>query len=370
MPAGLQPAPFGHSGTDPGCGRGSYRRRRSSPTARTPRVMASFDVVSEVDRQEVRNAVDQAQREIGTRFDFKGTNSSIEQADLVLTLRSVSEDRLTALRQVLEEKLVKRQVSLKGLEYGDVEEATQGTVRQTATIKVGISSDKAREINRLIKEKGPKGVSSQTQGESVRVHEQEARRPAGRHAAASGRPTSASRSSSTTAATDGRHRGRPRLRWRHGLRLPARPARLGVPADRPRPDVDLHEPRRHRVRRRRAAAARRADLPALHDAVLGDRLRADRRRVAASGTSSSPSACCSTSAPGSAAAARAVAATSAERRRDQSSGGASSARFLISSTTPASASVVVSPRLRPSATSRSSRRMILPLRVFGSSGVR
>jgi uncharacterized protein YajQ (UPF0234 family) len=131
--------------------------------------MPSFDVVSEVDRQEVRNAVDQAQREIGTRFDFKGTNSSIEQADLVLTLRSVSEDRLTALRQVLEEKLVKRQVSLKGLEYGDVEEATQGTVRQTATIKVGISSDKAREINRMIKEKGPKGVSSQTQGESVRV---------------------------------------------------------------------------------------------------------------------------------------------------------------------------------------------------------
>ena len=131
--------------------------------------MPSFDVVSEVDRQEVRNAVDQAQREIGTRFDFKGTDSSIEQADLVLTLRSVSEDRLTALRQVLEEKLVKRKVSLKGLEYGDVEEASHSTVRQTATIKVGISSDKAREINKLIKEKAPKGVSSQTQGEQVRV---------------------------------------------------------------------------------------------------------------------------------------------------------------------------------------------------------
>jgi cyclic-di-GMP-binding protein len=131
--------------------------------------MPSFDVVSEVDRQEVRNAVDQAQREIGTRFDFKGTNSSIEQAELVLTLRSVSEDRLTALRQVLEEKLVKRKVSLKGLEYGSVEEATQGTVRQTATIAVGISSEKAREINKLIKEKAPKGVNSQTQGDSVRV---------------------------------------------------------------------------------------------------------------------------------------------------------------------------------------------------------
>ena len=131
--------------------------------------MASFDVVSEVDRQEVRNAIDQAQREIGTRFDFKNTNSSIEQTDLVLTLRSVSEDRLAALRQVLEEKLVKRSVSLKGLEYGDVEEATQNTVRQVATIKVGISSDKAREVNKLIKEQGLKGISSQTQGESVRV---------------------------------------------------------------------------------------------------------------------------------------------------------------------------------------------------------
>jgi cyclic-di-GMP-binding protein len=132
--------------------------------------MPSFDVVSQVDHQEVRNAVDQAQREIGTRFDFKNTNSSIEQHDLVLTLRTVSEDRLAALRQVLEEKLVKRGVSLKGLEYAAVEEASHNTVRQVVTIKVGISSDKAREINKLIKEKGPKGVSSQTQGEMVRVN--------------------------------------------------------------------------------------------------------------------------------------------------------------------------------------------------------
>ena len=83
--------------------------------------------------------------------------------------RVPGEDRLAALRQVLEEKLVKRGVSLKGLDYGDVQEATQNTVRQVATIKVGISSDKAREINKLIKSDGPKGVSSQTQGESVRV---------------------------------------------------------------------------------------------------------------------------------------------------------------------------------------------------------
>ncbi len=132
--------------------------------------MSSFDVVSEVDRQELKNAVDQAQREIGTRFDFKNTDSSIEHKDLVLTLRTVSEDRLAALRLVVEEKVVKRGVSLKGVEYGKIEEATQNTVRQVVTIKVGIGADKAREINRLIKEKGPKGISSQTQGDTIRVN--------------------------------------------------------------------------------------------------------------------------------------------------------------------------------------------------------
>jgi uncharacterized protein YajQ (UPF0234 family) len=131
--------------------------------------MPSFDVVSEVDRQEVRNAVDQASREIATRFDFKNTNSTIEQNELVITLATVSDDRLDALRTVLEEKLVKRGVSLRGVEYGDVQEATHNTVRQVVTIKVGISADKAKEINKLIKSDGPKGVQSQTQGDTVRV---------------------------------------------------------------------------------------------------------------------------------------------------------------------------------------------------------
>ena len=117
----------------------------------------------------MRNAIDQAQREIATRYDFKNTDSSIEQSDLVLTLRTASEDRLTALRTVIEEKLVKRGVSLKGLDYGKIEEATHNSVRQVLTIAVGISSEKAREINKMIKEKGPKGISSQTQGDSVRV---------------------------------------------------------------------------------------------------------------------------------------------------------------------------------------------------------
>jgi uncharacterized protein YajQ (UPF0234 family) len=131
--------------------------------------MPSFDVVSEVDHQEVKNAIDQAQREIANRFDFKNTNSSIEPNDLVITLATVSEDRLNALRTVLEEKLVKRGVSLRGVEYGDVQEATQNTVRQVVTIKVGISSEKSKEINKLIKAEGPKGVQSQTQGDNVRV---------------------------------------------------------------------------------------------------------------------------------------------------------------------------------------------------------
>ena len=131
--------------------------------------MPSFDVVSEVNRQELKNAVDQAQREIGQRYDFKDTNSTIEQNELALTLRTSSEDRLRALKTVLEERLVKRGVSLRGLDWGKIEAATGDTVRQVVTVKVGISSDKAREINKLIKEKAPKGVATQTQGDSIRV---------------------------------------------------------------------------------------------------------------------------------------------------------------------------------------------------------
>jgi len=117
----------------------------------------------------LKNAVDQAQREIGQRYDFKNTNSTIEQNELTLTLRTMSEDRLRALRTVLEERLVKRGVSLRGLDWGKVETATQDTVRQVVSVKVGISSDKAREINKLVKERAPKGVSTQTQGEAIRV---------------------------------------------------------------------------------------------------------------------------------------------------------------------------------------------------------
>jgi uncharacterized protein YajQ (UPF0234 family) len=132
--------------------------------------MPSFDVVSQFDVQEVRNAVDQTAREATTRYDFKGTDSSIElNGEETITLRSASEDRLHALRTVLEEKLVKRKVSLKVLDPGKVEEAAGGSARQTIALRAGITSDKARELNKFIKGLGIKGIQSQTQGEQLRV---------------------------------------------------------------------------------------------------------------------------------------------------------------------------------------------------------
>src|SRR5690606_11999671 len=131
--------------------------------------MPSFDVVSEIDRQEIRNAVDQAQREVSNRFDFKNTDSSVELSDTDITLRSATEDRLAALRQVLEEKLVKRKVSLKALDYQKVEEASGGAARQQVKLVAGISKEKATELNKHIKAMGLKGVQSQVQGEQLRV---------------------------------------------------------------------------------------------------------------------------------------------------------------------------------------------------------
>lgn len=131
--------------------------------------MPTFDVVSEVDLQEVRNAVDQAHREVATRFDFKDTGSAVELGDGEIRLDSSTEDRLRALVQVLEEKLVRRSVSLKMLDWQKVEEASKGAVRQTVKLNVGINDVKAREVNRFIKDMGAKGVSSQTQGDQLRV---------------------------------------------------------------------------------------------------------------------------------------------------------------------------------------------------------
>jgi hypothetical protein len=131
--------------------------------------MPTFDIVSEVDMQEVRNAVDQANREAATRFDFKNTDSAIELNEKELVLRSSTDDRLRALYQVLQEKLVKRQVSLKAFDAAKIEEAQKGTARQHVAIRAGISADHAKKLNKFIKDLGLKGVSSQTQGEQLRV---------------------------------------------------------------------------------------------------------------------------------------------------------------------------------------------------------
>jgi uncharacterized protein YajQ (UPF0234 family) len=131
--------------------------------------MPTFDVVSEVDFQEVRNAVDQAAREVRTRFDFKDTGSSIELKESAIELHTESDQRLRALTQVLEEKLVRRKVSLKALHYGTVEEAAKGTVRQVVALNVGINADKGREIGKFLKGLNIKGLSHQVQGDQLRV---------------------------------------------------------------------------------------------------------------------------------------------------------------------------------------------------------
>jgi uncharacterized protein YajQ (UPF0234 family) len=131
--------------------------------------MPTFDVVSEVDYQEVRNAVDQASREVRTRFDFKDTGSSIDLKESAIELHTESDQRLRALTQLLEEKLVRRKVSLKALHYGTVEQAAKGTVRQVVSLNVGINADKGREIGKFLKGLNIKGLSHQVQGDQLRV---------------------------------------------------------------------------------------------------------------------------------------------------------------------------------------------------------
>ena len=131
--------------------------------------MPSFDIVSEIDLQEVRNAVDQANREATTRFDFKNTNATIEFGEKELTLSASTEDRLRALYQLLEEKMVKRSVSLKSLDPGKIEEASHGAARQKVALKAGISQEIGKQINKMVKEMGVKNLSSSIQGDQVRV---------------------------------------------------------------------------------------------------------------------------------------------------------------------------------------------------------
>lgn len=129
---------------------------------------SSFDIVSEVDMAEVRNAVDQASREIVQRFDFKDTGTAVGLDSDLIELRSQTEERLKAALDVLKEKCVRRKVSLKALQESPVQPAAKGTYRQSVNVASGISDEKAREINKHIKGLGLK-VQTQVQGDQIRV---------------------------------------------------------------------------------------------------------------------------------------------------------------------------------------------------------
>lgn len=128
----------------------------------------SFDVVSEVDLMEASNAVQQAIKEIRQRFDFKGSVSDITLEKEILTLTSDDETKLKAVTDIVQTKLVKRGVSLKALDYGTIQPAAKGSVRQVVTIKKGIASEKAKEIVKFIKGTGVK-VQAAIQEDQVRV---------------------------------------------------------------------------------------------------------------------------------------------------------------------------------------------------------
>jgi uncharacterized protein YajQ (UPF0234 family) len=128
----------------------------------------TFDVVSEVNLPEVANAVSQARKEVGQRFDLKGTAAGIEQTDKELTLTANDEFGLKAVADLLQTKLAKRSVPLKAFDYGTIEPASKGTVRQVVTIRQGIPSEKAREIVKALKESKLK-VQVAIQGEQLRV---------------------------------------------------------------------------------------------------------------------------------------------------------------------------------------------------------
>lgn len=128
----------------------------------------SFDIVSQTDMQEVKNAVDQATKELAQRFDFKGSKSSIALEGTDLIVASDDEYKLKSVLDILQSKLVKRGVSLKALNYGALEAALGGTVRQKITLQQGISSEKAKEIAKAIREAKFK-AQTQIQGDQVRV---------------------------------------------------------------------------------------------------------------------------------------------------------------------------------------------------------
>ena len=130
---------------------------------------SSFDIVSKIDRQEVDNALGQTAREIATRFDFKGTGATIEwKGDQAIEITASADDRASAVLDVFQQKLVKRGISLKALDKG--EPALSGKeYRLSASIQQGISQDNAKKVSKIIRDKAPKGVKSQIQGDELRV---------------------------------------------------------------------------------------------------------------------------------------------------------------------------------------------------------
>jgi uncharacterized protein YajQ (UPF0234 family) len=129
---------------------------------------STFDIVSEFDRQELVNAIDQTQREVRTRYDLKASNTTVELKDKELVITTESEMHLNAVRDILETKAVRRNLSLKIFDYAPVEEIGGSRVRQVVMLKQGISDDLAKKIQKLIKEHFPK-VQARIQGDAVRV---------------------------------------------------------------------------------------------------------------------------------------------------------------------------------------------------------
>ena len=130
---------------------------------------SSFDVVSKLDRQEVDNALNQAAKELGTRYDFRGTDTKIAwKGDEAIELTSSTEERVKAALDVFKEKLIRRDISLKAFDAGEPQ-ASGKTFKLTGTLKEGITSEHAKKITKLIRDEGPKGVKAQIQGDEIRV---------------------------------------------------------------------------------------------------------------------------------------------------------------------------------------------------------
>ncbi|GAB3247160.1 YajQ family nucleotide-binding protein [Arthrobacter pigmenti] len=129
---------------------------------------STFDVVSKVDKQEISNALNQAQKEISQRYDFRGVGAEADFSGEKILMKANSEERVKAVLDVFQSKLVKRGISLKSLDSGEPY-ASGKEYRIEASIKEGIAQDQAKKINKLIKDEGPKGVKSQIQGDELRV---------------------------------------------------------------------------------------------------------------------------------------------------------------------------------------------------------